>query len=157
MANDALLSVSGPVGAPGNPIEASSITADVAGTKGYVYVGTYKSCIGRLRITGSFDRTTGDETFQADVYEATDAAGTGAALVGSSASQTATHAANLGSSTANGKTAGTLSTGPATVGFSTGSGGWVGVTYNVGGTTPIVGGVAFDIEVLAGAVRGSGA
>lgn len=157
MPYDALLGLTGPAASPGNPIESSNVTADTDGSKGYVYVGTYRSGVLELRLTGSFDRTTGDENIVGEVWEATDAAGTGATLIASSASQTATHAANLGASTANGKTAGTLSTGPTRVGFMTTSGGWIKYRSEIGSsTTPIIGGVSADVVMLADAFKSSG-
>lgn len=155
---DALLGLTGPANAPGNPIEAGDVTADADGSKGYVYVGTYRSGYVELRLTGSFDRTTGDENLVGEVWEATDAAGTGAALIASGPAQTATHAANLGGSTANGKVAGTLSTGPTRIGFSTNGGGWIKYRSEVGAsTTPVVGGVSADVVMLADAFKSSGA
>lgn len=155
MAHDDLLRLSGP--AAGNPIEASSITADGDLSGGYRYAGKYMSWYAEIRNTGAFDRTTGDEANVVEIYEATDSSGTGATLIASSTSLTATHAANLGASTANGKTAGTLSDGPAYLGFTTGSGGWVKARANVSGTTPIVTGLAVDlIPANSGAFRQSG-
>lgn len=152
---DALLQLTGPTA--GTPIEAANVTADTDGSQGYRYVGTYRACVAELRLTGSFDRTTGDENVVGEIWEASDAAGTGATLIASGAAQTATHAANLGGSTANGKSAGTLSTGPTRIGFQTGSGGWVKFRSEVGSsTTPIIGGVTADIRPLADAFLTSG-
>jgi hypothetical protein len=155
MAFDDLLRLTGP--AAGNSIEAANVTADADGSGGYKYVGKYRTGYLELRLTGSFDRTTGDENVVGEVWEATDAAGTSAALIASGAAQTATHAANLGASTANGKTAGTLSTGPTRIGFSTGSGGWIKYRSEVGSsTTPIIGGVSAQVVMTANAYLQSG-
>jgi hypothetical protein len=155
IANDALLQLTGP--STGNAIEAANVTADADGSRGYKYVGQYRAGYIELRLTGSFDRTTGDENVVGEVWEATDAAGTGAVLIASGVAQTATHAANLGTATANGKAAGTLSTGPARIGFQTGSGGYIKYRSEVGtSTTPIVGGVSADVVMTSVAFRPSG-
>lgn len=147
MPYDELLRLTGPTATQGNAIEAANITADAVGTNGYKSVGRYRRGQAHCRITGAFDRTTGDETITFTIREATDAAGTGAVAIASSAALTATHAANLGASTASGKAAGTLSDGPAVVGFATGAGGYIAVFLDVAGTTPIATGVAVDIQM----------
>lgn len=149
MAFDALLSSTGPSGASGNPVEASAISSDADGAKGYVYLGKNRSGRVECRIAGAFDRTTGDEVMAFEVHEATDAAGTGATLIASSANLTATHAAVYGAA-ASGKSAGTLSDGPTVVGFATGSGGWCKVRFNVGGTTPSAASVSADFVMTPG-------
>jgi hypothetical protein len=156
LAKDALLSVTGPADAPGNPVEAAAITADADGTKGYVYVGKYRNGYIEGRIAGAFDRTTGDETLAFEVHEATDAAGTGATLIASGSALTATHAANLDENAASGKAAGTLSDGPVRIGFQTGAGGFIKVRFNVSGTTPSAANVSADIVMLSDAFRQSG-
>lgn len=156
MANDALLGTTGPAATPGSPIEASAVTADADGTKGYVWYGKNMGGVAECRIAGAFDRTSGDETLAFEVHEATDASGTGAALIATSAALTANHAANLGASTANGKNAGTLSDGPTRVGFSTGTGGYLKVRFNVSGTTPSAAGLSVDFRPLSNGVQRSG-
>lgn len=153
---DALLGTTGPAATPGTAIEASAVTADGDGTKGYVYIGKNMSVVADCRIAGAFDRTSSDETLAFEVHEATDAAGTGAALIASSATLSANHAVNLGSSAANGKNAGTLSDGPTRVGFSTGTGGYVKIRFNVSGTTPSAAGLSADFRVLSNGVQRSG-
>lgn len=156
MPKDALLGLTGPVGAPGNPIEAAAITADADGTKGYVYVGKYRSCVLETRIAGAFDRTTGNETMAFTVSEATDAAGTGAAVIATGPALTATNAAVIDETSQYGKTTPALSDGPGRIGFMTGSGGWVKCSFDVSGTTPSAASVSADIIVLADAFRQSG-
>jgi hypothetical protein len=155
IAHDDLLRLSGP--ASGNPIEAAAITADGDLAGGYRYVGKYSSWIAEVRVAGAFDRTTGDETMAIRIYEATDSAGTGAAVIATGNTLTATHAANLGASTANGKTAGTLSDGPSYLGFTTGAGGWVKANADMSGTTPSAASVSVDLVTSNnGAFRQSG-
>lgn len=155
MAYDDLLRASGPTA--GNPIEASAVTADADLGGGYRFLGKYLPWQAAIRLTGAFDRADGDESIVIDFYEASDAAGTSAAVIASSASATATHAANLGASTANGKTAGSLSDGPLYCGFSTSSKGWIKAVANVSGTSPSVAGIAVNYEPANfGTVRRSG-
>lgn len=156
MARDALLTVSGPLGAPGNAIEAATVTADADATKGYVYVGKYMMGFAECRIAGAFDRTTGNETLSFEVWEATDAAGTSAALIASSAALTATHAAVIDETSQYGKTTPALSDGPTRVGWQTGAGGWLKGVYNVAGTTPIATSVSMFMVPTSGAYRASG-
>ncbi len=156
MAYDALLGLTGAANTPGSPIEAAAIAADADGTKGYKYVGKYRTGILECRIAGAFDRTSGDEVMAFEVHEATDAAGTGATLIATSANLTATHAANLTNAAANGKNAGTAADGPTRVGFQTTSGGFVKVRFNVGGTTPSAASVSADVVMSPTAVLPSG-
>lgn len=151
MPYDSLQGVTGPLGVPGNPIEAAAITVDADGTKGYVYVGTYREGHMDCRIAGAFDRTTGDETLTFEVWEANDAAGTGAAVVGSSAALTAS---NMADTDETGDV--TLGTAPTRVGFVTAAGGYVKARFNVGGTTPSAASVSSDIVMHSTAVRQSG-
>jgi len=153
---DALLGVTGPAATPGTAIEAAAITADADGTKGYVYFGKNRAGYAECRIAGAFDRTSSDEVLAFEVHEATDASGTGAAMIASSASLAANHAANLGASAANGKNAGTLSDGPTRVGFTTGTGGYLKIRFNVGGTTPSAAGVSADLVATPAGVTQSG-
>ena len=155
MPHDDLLRLSGP--AAGNPVEASAITADADLAGGWRFAGHYLSWFAEIRNAGAFDRTTGDESEVIEIYEATDSAGTGSTLIASSASMTATHAAQLDENTANGKTAGTLSTGPTYLGFSTGSGGWVKARSNVSGTTPSIANLSVElVPANNGVIRQSG-
>lgn len=152
MPYDALLGVTGPADSPGNSVEASAITADADGTKGYVYVGTYRSGVADCRINGAFDRTTGDEVLSFEIWEATDAAGTSAARIAASADQTSNHMADTDET-------GTVTLGraPTQVGFMTGSGGWVKARFEVGAsTTPSAAGVSVNLRMLPDAFRQSG-
>lgn len=150
MAFDALLSSTGPAGAAGigNAIEAGNVTADAAGSKGWVFFGKHRAGVMEGRLTGAFDRTTGDETLTFQVREATDAAGSGAAVIATGSAQTASHAGALAS--------GTLSSGPVRLGFMTGSGGYIQAYFDVAGTTPIATGVSADFIPTADAFRPSG-
>lgn len=156
MAYDELMRLTGPTATQGNPIEAAAITADAVGTNGYKWVGKNRRGVAHCRILGAFDRTTGDETLTFTIREATDAAGTGATAIASSAALTATHRANLGSAAADGKAAGTLSDGPTYVGFATGSGGYISVFLDVAGTTPSAASVAVDVLMAPEAIQQSG-
>jgi hypothetical protein len=147
MANDALLSLSGPSNAPGNAVEAAGITADADGGKGYKFVGKNRVGFLECRISGAHDRTSGDEVIAFEVHEAADNAGTNAVLIATSANLTSSMAAtNVNSST-----------GPVRVGFTTTNlGGWVKARYNVGGTTPNSLNVSADIQMTGIAVIASG-
>lgn len=147
--------LSGP--AAGNPVEAAAITADGDLTGGWRYAGKNMAWYAEVRCAGAFDRTTGDESLVVEIYEATDAAGTGSTLIASGPSLTATHAAQVDENSANGKTAGTLSTGPQYIPFGTGSGGFVKARANVSGTTPSIASLSVDlISSNNGAFRQSG-
>jgi hypothetical protein len=155
VAKDALLQVTGPTA--GTAIEAAAITIDGDGGGGYKFVGKYQSFLAEVRVGGAFDRTTGNETLAVTVTEATDAAGTSAAIIATGPTITATHAAVIDETSQYGKTTPALADGPQRFGFSTGSGGWVKVSFDVGGTTPSATGVSVDLIPVAGsAIRASG-
>jgi hypothetical protein len=138
-------------------VEASAITADADMSGGWRFVGKYATWFAEIRYAGAFDRADGNESNVVEIYEGTDSVGTGSTLIASSASATATHAAQLDENTLNGKTAGTLSTGPQYLGFTTGSGGWVKARANVSGTTPSIASMSVDlVPANAGAFRQSG-
>jgi len=155
MAHDNLLRLSGP--AVGNSVEAANIiaTGDLAG--GYRYAGKNKAWFAEVRCAGTFDRTTGDESLQIAIFEATDAAGTGAVQIAQGAVLTATNLNNYGSAVANGKAAGAPSDGPSYIGFATSNGGWIKARAIAAGTTPIVGNLSVNlIADNGGAYRQSG-
>ena len=139
MASDLLLQVSGP--SVGNQVETAAKTAPTDGAGGgtgvWKYLGKYRSGQAHIRVGGLVDRADGNETMTVEIYEATDAAGTGSTLIASSAPIIASQAANLGST-------GTITLGsqPAVMSFNTGSGGYVKCRYNCSGTTPSFAGIS---------------
>jgi hypothetical protein len=140
MASDLLLQLTGPaVGNQVEPTKAAAASSDGGGggTGVYKNLGKYRSCQAEIRIGGAFDRTDGNESLAVEIWEATDAAGTGAARIASSAPIIASQAANLGST-------GTVTLGsqPSVMSFNTGAGGFVKVVSNVSGTTPSIAGIS---------------
>ena len=160
MAHDDLMLISGTAG---NPIQSTAITttAEEASAAGYKYVGKYRSGVVEIRLTGHFDRAQGDETIDVIVKEATDSAGSGAAEIARKSALASSHAGNTGTTTT-GTTpgsfvaAGSLSTGPALLGFQTGSGGYIGLFWDCAGTSPSVRGFAADVVMSSNAFRASG-
>lgn len=160
MPHDELLRLTG--SATGNPVEASiTTTAEAVASAGYKYVGKYRSGYLEIRIAGHLDRTSGDEGIVVGVKEATDAAGSGAAIIASTAALTTSNAGNLGTTTT-GTTpgsfvaAGSLSTAPTRLGFQTGSGGYVAAYWDAAGTSPRIDSLSVEIVMDSNAFRQSG-
>jgi hypothetical protein len=150
MAMDDLLRISGP--SAGISIETA--TVDAAGGGGYKRVGPNKQGYVECWAGGLFDRTTGDETITWTVKRADDAAGTNAATVGTSAAQAANNR-GLGS-TATQDTLGMV-TAPTRVAFTTTvAQQYVGITYDMTGTTPSVAAAHAHIVVSDTPVLNSG-
>lgn len=150
MANDALLQVTG--SAVGSPRE--TVTADGTGGMGYRYVGPNIMGYARLSLGGTFDRTSGDETLAFSVKIATDSAGTSPVTAGTSATQTE-NSRGLDSS----ETADSLGmvNNFVTVPFTTTSTRpYVGVTWDVSGTTPSAAGAVVDLVITGEASLRSG-
>lgn len=150
MANDALLQLTG--SAVGSPRE--TVTADGNGLQNYRYVGPNKTGYVRLSMGGTFDRTTGDETLDATVKIASDANGTGAATVGTFSQQTAN---SRGLDSTETQDALGMVDGFVTAPFQTTSAKpYVGIVWNVSGTTPSIAGAVADVVCTGEAVLRSG-
>lgn len=147
MATDALFGVSGPLGVPGNDVEASAITADGYGTKGWRAWPKGQSGYAEIRVAGAFDRTSGDETLAVQIRQADDAAGTNAETIATST----TLIASMAESGVDG-----TSTGPARIHFGPTTRSYVAVYYDVGGNTPSAAGVSVKLHPTADAYAMSG-
>ncbi len=136
-------------------VQRETITADAAGGGGYKYVGPNRSGYVEITYGGLFDRTTGDETIAALVKTADDAAGTNAATVGTSTTQ-ATNNRGVSSAATPNESLGDVRA-PDIVPFrTTATQPYVGVSWDVSGTTPSVAGAAARIVVTDAAVLRSG-
>ncbi len=153
MARDELLRLSGP--SVGNAKNGQlTIDADLQG--GYRYVGANRPLAAILTISGQFDRTTGNETMDFQIWAADDAVGTNAVLVAAFPPQ-----AGAGDS---GYYTGTTprysevpSLEPRRIAFVTPTGKpYVKAYVDAGGTTPIADQVVVDLVDPSLAARRSG-
>lgn len=150
MADDALLRLSG----ASIDVPTETVTADGVAGGGYVYLGPNQPFRVEVFFGSTFDRTTGNETFDATVKIATDAAGGSATTVGSISQQTENTRGLDSTETAD--TLGMVNPAAVASGRTTEAKPYAGVTWDVGGTTPSAAGVYARIVPEGSATLRSG-